>query len=34
MFYRKDIEDFAPAIANPSNVSVYGTRTGELKSFF
>lgn len=34
MFYRKDIADFAPAIANPSNVHVYGTRTGELKSFF
>ncbi len=33
MFYRKDIEDFAPAIANPTNVHVYGTRTGELKSF-
>lgn len=34
MFYRKDIQDFAPAIANPTNVHVYGTRTGELKSFF
>ena len=34
MFYRKDLEDFAPAIANPVNVSVFGTRTGELKSFF
>jgi hypothetical protein len=34
MFYRKDIEDFAPPIANPTNVKVYGTRTGELKSFF
>jgi len=34
MFYRKDIEEFAPPIANPSNVNVYGTRTGELKSFF
>ena len=34
MFYRKDIEDFAPAIANPMNPHVYGTRTGELKSFF
>lgn len=34
MFYRKDLEDFAPAIANPVNVKVYGTRTGELKSFF
>lgn len=34
MFYVKDIEDFAPAIANPMNPHVYGTRTGELKSFF
>jgi hypothetical protein len=34
MFYRNDIADFAPAIANPANVHVYGTRTGELKSFF
>jgi hypothetical protein len=34
MFYRKDIEDFAPPIANPMNVHVYGTRFGELKSFF
>lgn len=34
MFYRKDIADFAPAIANPTNVHVFGTRTGELKSFF
>jgi len=34
MFYRKDIADFAPAIANPMNPHVYGTRTGELKSFF
>jgi hypothetical protein len=34
IFYRKDIEDFAPAIANPMNPHVYGTRTGELKSFF
>jgi hypothetical protein len=33
MFYRKDIADFAPPIANPANVHVYGTRTGELKSF-
>ena len=32
--YRKDIEDFAPPIANPMNVHVYGTRYGELKSFF
>jgi len=34
MFYRKDIEDFAAPIANPMNSNVYGTRTGELKSFF
>jgi hypothetical protein len=34
MFYLKDLEEFAPAIANPTNVGVYGTRTGELKSFF
>ena len=34
MFYRKDIEDFAPPIANPMNVAVHGTRYGELKSFF
>lgn len=34
MFYRKDLEEFAPPIANPMNSSVYGSRTGELKSFF
>uniref|UniRef100_A0A6C0F2I6 Minor capsid protein P8 central region domain-containing protein n=1 Tax=viral metagenome TaxID=1070528 RepID=A0A6C0F2I6_9ZZZZ len=34
MFYRKDIEEFAPPIANPMNVHVFGTRYGELKSFF
>jgi hypothetical protein len=34
MFYRKDLEEFAPAIANPVNTQVFGTRTGELKSFF
>lgn len=34
MFYRKDIEDFAAPIAGPMNTQVYGTRTGELKSFF
>jgi len=33
-FYLKDLQDFAPPIANPMNVGVYGTRTGELKSFF
>lgn len=34
MFYLKDLEEFAPAIANPVNTGVHGTRTGELKSFF
>jgi hypothetical protein len=34
LFYRKDIEDFATPIANPINVASYGTRYGELKSFF
>jgi hypothetical protein len=34
LFYRKDIQDFAPQIANPVNVASYGTRYGELKSFF
>jgi hypothetical protein len=34
MFYLKDIQDFASPIANPTDVRVYGTRTGELKSFF
>jgi hypothetical protein len=34
MFYRKDLEEFAPAIANPVNTQVYGTRGGELTSFF
>jgi hypothetical protein len=33
-FYLKDIENFATPIANPTNVKVYGSRTGELKSFF
>jgi hypothetical protein len=33
-FYLKDLQDFAPPIANPMNPHVYGTRTGELKSFF
>ena len=33
-FYLDDLEEFAPPIANPMNVGVYGTRTGELKSFF
>lgn len=34
MFYLKDLQEFAPPIANPMNSSVFGTRTGELKSFF
>jgi hypothetical protein len=34
LFYRKDIENFAPPIANPMNTQVFGTRYGELKSFF
>jgi hypothetical protein len=33
-FYLKDLEQFPDPIANPTNVGVYGTRTGELKSFF
>jgi hypothetical protein len=32
-FYIQDIERFAPPIAAPINASLYGTRTGELKSF-
>jgi hypothetical protein len=34
LFYREDIQNFAPPIANPINVASYGTRYGELKSFF
>lgn len=34
MFYRQDIAEFAAPIANPMNVHVFGTRYGELKSFF
>jgi len=33
-FYLKDLEEFATPIANPMNTASYGTRTGELKSFF
>jgi len=33
-YYRKDILDFPAPISNPINVKIYGTRTGELKSFF
>jgi hypothetical protein len=32
--YRKDILDFPAPIDRPVDVKVYGTRTGELKSFF
>ena len=32
--YRKDILDFPDPIERPIDVKVYGTRTGELKSFF
>jgi hypothetical protein len=34
MFYLNDIQDFASPIANPMNPHVFGTRTGELRSFF
>jgi hypothetical protein len=33
-FYLQDLQQFPDPIANPTNVGVYGTRTGELKSFF
>jgi hypothetical protein len=33
-YYRKDIMDFPAPIQNPVDVKIYGTRTGELKSFF
>lgn len=33
-YYRKDILDFPAPIQNPVNVGIYGTRTGELKTFF
>jgi chromosome condensin MukBEF complex kleisin-like MukF subunit len=32
--YRKDILDFPAPIARPIDTQIYGTRTGELKSFF
>ena len=34
VYYRKDILDFPAPIANPIATQVYGSRTGELKSFF
>lgn len=33
-YYRKDILDFPEPIARPIDTQVFGTRTGELKSFF
>jgi len=33
-YYRKDILDFPAPIQRPIDTQVYGTRTGELKSFF
>lgn len=33
-YYRKDIQDFPAPIERPVMTNVYGTRTGELKSFF
>jgi hypothetical protein len=32
--FRKDILDFPEPIARPIDTQIYGTRTGELKSFF
>lgn len=32
--YRKDILDFPAPIPRPIQTNIYGTRTGELKSFF
>jgi hypothetical protein len=32
--YRKDILDFPEPIEHPKDMQIYGTRTGELKSFF
>lgn len=33
-YYRADQANFPSPIAAPTNVNIYGTRTGELKSFF
>lgn len=33
-YFRQDILDFPTPIARPIDTQVYGTRTGELKSFF
>lgn len=32
--FRKDILDFPEPIERPKDMQIYGTRTGELKSFF
>jgi hypothetical protein len=32
--FRKDILDFPEPIARPMDMHIFGTRTGELKSFF
>jgi hypothetical protein len=34
LFYLKDLQEFAPPIANPTNVKFYGSTVNELKSFF
>lgn len=33
-YYRKDILDFPEPISRPIDTHIFGTRTGELKSFF
>jgi hypothetical protein len=33
-YYRKDILDFPAPIQRPIDTQIYGTRTGELKTFF
>ena len=33
-YYRKDILDFPAPISRPIDTQIYGTRVGELKSFF
>jgi hypothetical protein len=33
-YFRKDILDFPDPIQRPVDTQIYGTRTGELKSFF
>jgi len=33
-YYRKDILDFPAPIQHPVDTHIYGTRTGELKTFF